>query len=239
MKREAGGWKEISLKVLAVALAAVTWVVAVNEKNRSASAPTFDVVRDARVIVKNVPQGMVVTDAPTAVTVRLRGTRDLEGASFSEVLAVVNLAGATSGQHVLSAELLPPPGFEVVKSGAIRVNVALEEIVSAEFDVELVISAELALDGTARAVASPARVKVEGAASAVGRVTHVVALARTLVQESPGEAEPGEAEPDGGALGEELPERVLEAVAQLLALDDHGDPVSGVAVYPGTVLVRW
>lgn len=234
MRQAVSGWKEISLKVLAVALAAVTWVVAVSEKNRATPAPTFDVIRDAQVTVKNVPQGMVVTDAPSTVTVRLRGTRELEAASFDEVIAVVNLAGATPGQHVLTAEPLPPPGFEVVKSGAIRVSVTVEEIVSAEFDVEVAVAAELVPGGVLQALASPSRVEVEGAASAVGRVTHVVALARTLVEEPMDEAEQ-----NGEIEGEDLPERRQAAVALLLALDGHGDAVSGVAVFPSTALVSW
>ena len=219
------------MRALAVCLAGVIWVVAGSEKSRTTPAPTFDAIRDARVVVKNVPQGMVVTQAPSSVTVRLRGARELEAAGIDEVIAVVNLAGVTPGQHLLTAEPLPPPGFEVVRSGAISVGVTVEELVSAEFDVEVAIAADLAPEGMTRAMAAPSRVQVEGPAGAVGSVSHVVALARTLVDEAPAEGE----ESLDGPIAQQPP----GAVAALLALDDHGEAVTGVVVYPGTVLVRW
>ncbi|MDD4838862.1 MAG: hypothetical protein PHX99_06635 [Synergistaceae bacterium] len=62
----------------------------------------------------------------------------------------------------------------------------------------------------------------------------MVALARTLVEEPLDEAEQ-----NGEIEGEDLPERRQAAVALLLALDGHGDAVSGVAVFPSTALVSW
>jgi YbbR domain-containing protein len=222
MTPTASGWKEISMRALALCLAGVIWVVAGSEKSRTTPTLTFDAIRDARVVIKNVPQGTVVTQAPSSVTVRLRGARGLETASTAEIVAVVDLAGVTPGQHLLTAEPLPPPGLEVVKSGAIMVGVTVEELVSAEFDVEVAIALDLAPEGMAGANTAPSRVRVEGPRAAVGSVSRVVALALTPVEEAPAE---GEAQPG--------------AVAALLALDDNGEVVQGVEMYPGAVSVRW
>ncbi len=199
------------MRALAIGLAGVIWVVAGSEKTRIASTPTFEVIRDARIVVKNVPQGMVVTEVPSSVTVRLRGARGLETtAGAAEIIAVVNMSGVTPGQHLLTADPLPASGLEVVRSGAITVGVTVEELVSAEFEVEAVIAASLAPEGVAGANTGPSRVRVEGPRAAVDRVSHVVALALTC-----------------------------EAAATVLALDDSGEVVQGVEVYPGAVLVRW
>ncbi len=233
MTPTASGWKEISMRALALCLAGVIWVVAGSEKSRTTPALTFDAIRDAAVVVKNVPQGMVVTQVPSSVTVRLRGARGLETASTAEIVAVVDLAGMTPGQHLLTAEPLPPSGLEVVKSGAIMVGVTVEELVSAEFDVEVAIGPDLAPEGMVRVNPAPCRVRVEGPAAAVGSVSHVVALALGSVEEAPAEDE------DEGATPGQMAEQSQGVVATLLALSDSGEVVRSVEVYPGEVLVRW
>jgi len=230
------------MRALAIGLAGVIWVVAGSEKSRIASTPTFEVIRDARIVVKNVPQSMVVTEVPSSVTVRLRGTRGLETtAGDAEIIAVVNMAGVTPGQHLLAAEPLPPSGLEVVRSGPIMVGVTVEELVSAEFEVEAVIAASLAPEGMAIANTAPPVVRVEGPKEAVGSVSRVVALALSRVEEAPAE---GEGQGEDRAEGQAPPAGLMAetqsgAVAVLLALDDNGEVVQGVEVYPGAVLVRW
>jgi YbbR domain-containing protein len=266
MTPTARGWREISMRALAIGLAGVIWVVAGSEKSRIASTPTFDAVRDARVVVRNVPQGMVVTEAPSTVTVRLRGARGLEGtAGAAEVIAVVDMTGVTPGQHLLTADPMPPSGLEVVKSGAITVGVTVEELVSAEFEVEAAIAVSMASEGMAQAGLSPSRVRVEGPKAAVGSVSRVVALALTCVEDTPAENR-AEAEAESEAEGEDqgegpgesdaqvgndtqgddegpteglAAERPRGAVATVLPLDDSGEVVQGVQVYPGVVLARW
>jgi YbbR domain-containing protein len=266
MTPTARGLREISMRALAIGLAGVIWVVAGSEKSRIASTPTFDAVRDARVVVRNVPPGMVVTEAPSSVTVRLRGASGLEAtAGAAEIIAVVDMAGVTPGQHLLTADPLPPSGLEVVRSGAITVGVTVEELVFAEFDVEAAISASMASEGMAQAGPSPSKVRVEGPRAAVDRVSHVVALALTCVEEALAETEAeaetqtevdADAEPlgedqgerrsgdgaldeNGGPIESSTVERQRGAVATVLALDDDGNVVRGVDVYPGVVLVRW
>jgi len=250
MTPTARGWREISMRALALCLAGVIWVVAGSEKSRTASTPTFDTVRDARVVVKNVPQGMVVTEVPSSVTVRLRGTRGLEAtASDADIIAVVNMAGVTSGQHLLAAEPLPPSGLEVVRSGAIVVGVTVEELVSAEFEVEATISANLASEGIEEVNAVPSRARVQGPKAAVDRVSRVVALALAYVEDAPGEdVAETETEARGGSEDQGKEEGPADgpmaakpqgALAALLALDDKGEVVQGVEMYPGSVLVRW
>jgi YbbR domain-containing protein len=258
MTRTARGWREISMRALAIGLAGVIWVVAGSEKTRVASTPTFDAVRDARVVVRNVPPGMVVTEAPATVTVRLRGARGLEAtAGAADIIAVVDMAGVTPGQHLLAADPLPPSGLEVVRSGAITVGVTVEELVSAEFEVEAAIAASMASEGMAQASPSPSKVRAEGPRAAVDRVSHVVALVLTCVRETSAETM---AETEAEAKGEDqserrdgseaqgenegpieglTAERPRGAVATVLALDESGEVVRGVDVYPGAVLVRW
>jgi YbbR domain-containing protein len=258
MTPTARGWREISMRALAIGLAGVIWVVAGSEKSRIASTPTFDAVRDARVVVRNVPPGMVVTEAPATVTVRLRGARGLEAtAGAADIIAVVDMAGVTPGQHLLTADPLPPSGLEVVRSGAITVGVTVEELVSVEFEVEAAIAASMASEGIAQARLSPSKVRVEGVRASVDRVSHVVALALACVWETSAETRAeAEAEVEGEdqserrdgseAQGENeglieglTAERPRGAVAAVLALDESGEVVRGVDVHPGAVLVRW
>jgi len=152
-----------------------------------------------------------------------------------------------------------------VRSGAITVGVTVEELVFAEFDVEAAISASMASEGMAQAGPSPSKVRVEGPRAAVDRVSHVVALALTCVEEALAETEAeaetqtevdADAEPlgedqgerrsgdgaldeNGGPIESSTVERQRGAVATVLALDDDGNVVRGVDVYPGVVLVRW
>lgn len=205
------------MRALALCLAGVIWVVAGSEKSRTIPMPTFDAVREARLVVRNVPEGMIVTQIPSQVTVRLRGTTGLEAtASTAEIVAVVDMADVTPGQHLLAAEPLPPSGLEVVRSGAITVGVTVEKLVSTEFEVEAAIAASLTPGGMAGANTAPSRVRVEGPQAAVGSVSRVVALAIAAVDEAP-----------------------AEASAVVLALDDNGEVVRGVEVHPRAVLVRW
>jgi YbbR domain-containing protein len=162
-------FRNLGLKVLALALAILLWITVAGE---------HVVERSLRVPLefRNIPEALeIVGNAPDTVDVRLRGSSALlSRVQAGEIVAVLDLAGARTGSrlfHIRSDEVRAPFGVEVAQ--VIPSTLALELERSARRRVPIVP----ATDGqpapgfvVGRVTAEPSTVEIIGPESRVGQV---------------------------------------------------------------------
>lgn len=160
-----GASTNVSLKVIAIAVAFVVWVVAISERSRTSPVLTFDAVVQAPLEAVNAAGDVRVVNMPSYVSVRLRGPKELESGELPAITATCDLTGLGSGRHALVPAVAAPIPFELVNAPG-RIQVELERV------DRLVLSVE-APPGFS---ALPSSVELEGTASALARVTKAVAV---------------------------------------------------------------
>ena len=162
-------FRNLGLKVLAVALAAVLWLTLAGE---------HIVERSLRVPLefRNIPDPLeIVGNAPDSVDVRLRGSSAvLSRVQPGEIVAVIDLATARAGSrlfHIRADEVRAPYGIEV--SQVVPATLALELEKSARRKVPVVP----AIEGdpapgfvVGRVTADPTSVEIVGPESRVRQV---------------------------------------------------------------------
>ncbi|MDD4791949.1 MAG: hypothetical protein PHP20_02710 [Firmicutes bacterium] len=148
MKPVSPAAKDVSLKILAVVLAIAIWAVAITDKQTASPDSKIEVVVQAPVALKNIPDDLLVTEPPAAVTVRLRGPRGLESAALESTAAVVDLEKAGPGENLFPVEVVPPDGFEMVRMSRAVVDLSLERrvVISCPVKVGLVTAPHLDLE---------------------------------------------------------------------------------------------
>jgi len=163
-------FRNLGLKVLALALAILLWLTVAGE---------HVVERSLRVPLefRNVPQALeIVGNTPDTVDVRLRGSSALlSRVQPGEIVAVLDLAGARSGSrlfHIRADEVRAPFGVEVAQ--VIPSTLALE----LEKAARRTVPVQPATDGdpapgyvTGRITSEPAAVEIVGPESRVRQVT--------------------------------------------------------------------
>jgi YbbR domain-containing protein len=137
MKPVSPAAKDVSLKILAVVLAIAIWAVAITDKQTASPDSKIEVVVQAPVALKNIPDDLLVTEPPAAVTVRLRGPRGLESAALESTAAVVDLEKAGPGENLFPVEVVPPDGFEMVRMSRAAVDLSLERRVAISCPVKV------------------------------------------------------------------------------------------------------
>jgi len=163
--RSDGTFANVSLKVIAVAVAFVVWVVAISERSRTSPALTFDVVVQAPLEVTDLASDMLVVGIPDHVSARLRGPKELESSPLPAVTAECDLGGLGPGRHSVIPAVTPPIPFELVNAPG-RILVELETVGRRAFDVE----------APAGFSAVPHSVEFVGTASALAQVRRAVAV---------------------------------------------------------------
>jgi len=162
--------RNVGLKSLSVALAALCWVLVSGEQV---------VERALRIPLEftNLPEELeMVGDAPAVVDVRVRGSSGaLSRATTFELVAVLDLQSARPGQrlfHLSGADVRAPFGVEVVQ--ITPSNVAIEF----EFPAMKIVPVVPGIQGkpaegyvVGTVAANPASVQVVGPSSAVERLT--------------------------------------------------------------------
>lgn len=117
-------FRDFSLKLLALAVAALLWLSVHDERiiERGFEAPLE---------FQNVPRTLhIVGELPDAVRVRLRGPADaMGGVAPGDVAAVLDLSGRRPGAYtfdMLADRVRTPPGVEVTSVTPDTVDLALE-----------------------------------------------------------------------------------------------------------------
>lgn len=137
MKPVSPAAKDASLRILAVVLAIAIWAVAISDKQRASPAPKMELVVQAPVTLKNVSDDIIVTGLPEAVTIRLRGPKELESAALEATVAVVDLQDAEPGENLFPFEVVAPRGFEPVRMSSAVVDLILESRVVTSCPVKI------------------------------------------------------------------------------------------------------
>ena len=168
-----GLFRNVGLKLLAVALGAIVWFLVAGEQivERALRIPLEFV---------NLPAELeLVGDTPTVVDVRVRGSSGaLSRVANGELVAVLDLRTARAGQrlfHLTGDDVRAPFGIEVVQITPSSVPIAFES------SMRKVVNVVPGLEGEPRegfvvdvVSADPATVEVVGPVSAVTRLTQAI-----------------------------------------------------------------
>jgi YbbR domain-containing protein len=212
-------WVDASSAALALLLAIVAWVVAIYEQD----PPIIDSFQGIPIQYINARQDLVVVGAPVAqATLRVRAPKShwaAQGVSAGVFEATVDLEGLEEGVHNLEVQARSLDKMTLIEScSPARVVVRLEERVRREFPVQAQVADPDSVPlgyAAAQPVASPSRATVTGPRSLVEEVRGV--RARVWLRSS---------------------KVALESEVDLVAVDEQGQPVSGVEITPETVTVR-
>ncbi len=207
----------LSTMVLALALAVVVWISAVTAANpnveRSRSVPLDIVGLDPdMLIVGNIPtQVRVILEAPSSVM-------DSMSASENAVQAWVDISGVEPGTHDLEVQVQVNPSYRPVRRSSVIpeiVSITLEPLLTRTYPIKLEVTGEPAVGyQKGRRSSEPSSVVVSGAASLVTQIEEV----RSSMDIS-------------GAT------ETIQRDLALVAVDQNGEPVSGVTITPLDVSV--
>ena len=164
------GFRNLGLKVLSIALAALIWLLVSGEQI---------VERALRIPLEflNLPADLeLVGESPTVVDVRVRGSSGaLSRVSTGELVAVLDLRTARPGQrlfHLTGTDVRAPFGVEVVQISPSNISMAFEPSATKVVPVVPGLAGEPGDSFVAGTVkADPATVEVIGPASAVASLT--------------------------------------------------------------------
>jgi YbbR domain-containing protein len=202
--------------VLALVLAVLVWMVAVNEEN-----PIEERVFDENVPVEllNLPDDLVLVSPDSMQTaVTIRAPRSVwETLSADQIHVAANLAGQTPGTREVAFEWqLDNPVAQVTKLNPSAARFTFEPRATRELPVHLNQEGEPARGYEAANVSLAVEtVNVTGPASAVGRVSQILA---TISLEGLKES--------------------LEKDIPFVPVDSSGQPVAGVTLHPAGARAR-
>lgn len=159
------------LLVLSIILALLLWVYVV-----SAEAPQMERVLSVPLKIRNLEEGLAVTQVPSSVSLRVRAPVRME-VRTEDIDAYLDLKGQSEGQWLLSVLLKPVPGASFVEVKPEKVLVTLEAIATKTMTVEVIYFGKLPQGFTLGPVQEikPAEVEIKGPQSALERAQRVVA----------------------------------------------------------------
>ncbi len=124
-------WRNMSLRILSVAMALLLWIYATNEQN-----PVNDQILSLQIQRINQPQGMEISGIPPSVSVRVQGPRtQLASLTASDFQAAVDLSGLPEGDSYVPVKLTPPSGVQVVQVTPNKIHVVADRMVEKQVDV--------------------------------------------------------------------------------------------------------
>jgi YbbR domain-containing protein len=207
----------IGTLILALVLAIVVWISAVTAANPNV-ARTRTVPLD---IVGLDPDMLIVGNVPTQVRVALEApssVMDSMNASENAVQAWVDVAGLEPGTHDLIVQVQVNTAFQPVRQGAVipeLVEVTLEPLLTRSYPINIEIAGDPAVGyQKGQLIVEPSSVTVSGAASLVSQIEQV-----------------------GASVDISGVTETVERNVSVVAVDEQGEPVSGVNITPTEVSV--
>lgn len=209
--------RNLGTLILALVLAIVVWISAV-----TAADPNVERTRTVPLdIVGLDPEMLIVGNVPTQVRVSLEApssVMDSMAASENAVQALVDVAGLESGSHDLMVQVQINPTFHPVRRGNVipeLVEITLEPLLTRSYQVNLDLTGDPAVGyQKGRLITEPSSVTVSGAASLVTQIEQV-----------------------GAALDISGATETVEQNIPLVAVNQQGEPVSGVTITPASATV--
>lgn len=159
------------LILLSVILALLLWIYVV-----SAEAPQMERVLSVPLKIKNLGEGLAVTQAPDTVSLRIRAPVRTE-VRTEDLDVYVDLKGFKEGQWLLPVQFKPVPGATLVEVNPEKVLITLEKIITKTVTVEIMYLGKLPQGFTLGQVEKidPETVEVKGAQSILEKAQRVVA----------------------------------------------------------------
>jgi len=200
--------------ILALTLAMVVWVVAINEESRESFLP-----EGIPIEVVNRPEGLIlVGGVEEQVRVRIRAPEDtwkyLDANSFR---AFIDLKGLESGLHEVDVKVeVGNPQVRIMEKDPAKVTVRLEESKEKEVEVRVNVLDSPPLGYTLKSpTVAPRKVTVSGPQTAVDQVTE--AMVEVWLR---------------GA------KATIEGEFEVSPRDAQGDLIKGLALSPPSVMVK-
>ncbi|MEW6081851.1 MAG: CdaR family protein [Bacillota bacterium] len=205
--------KDISVKLLSVAIALVLWFQVMGEEN-PAIERTFASIP---VSTENLAQDQVLLDwQPKTIDVTVKGPRNLLGnVARDDIEALVDLRGFGEGHGIAPVEVTAPRGVTVVESVPSMATVVVDTITEKAVKVSIDVRGEPAEDYEALS----AEIELEEV-TAIGPRTRLA-----MVDHALGTVD------ITGASGER------QAISTLAAVGADGGVVEGVSLQPGALAV--
>lgn len=220
--------KDIPLKALALAIAVGLWFAAQGAQGSFGAEPMSAIV-DVPLQVQGLGQDLAILETPRVVKVHVRGAGDNLLASMRSSMAYVSLRGKGAGRYSVPVAVSVPEGVQVLDVRPDVIQVQLEPIVKRQMKVIGTVAVPpesgLGAGGEVKVSLSPESVTVEGRQTLVQEVARVIAVINPGPALSKVEEPQGQAAPEGPDLG----------VSVVIAVDQHGEYVPGVSIFPDTV----
>jgi YbbR domain-containing protein len=203
--------------ILALVLAVVVWISAVTAAN-----PNIEQTRSVSLdLVGLDPDMLVVGNVPTQVRVTLEApssVMDSMSTSENAVQAWVDISGSEPGTHDLEVQVQINPSYRPVRRSSVIpefVSITLEPLLTRTYPINLEVTGEPAVGyQKGRLSSEPSSVTISGAASLVTQIEEVNAS-----MDISGATE------------------TIDRDIALVAVDQNGEPVSGVTITPLDVSV--
>lgn len=169
--------RNLGLKILSLILAFTLWAY-VKYTSTPYASMSSETKMPANLVVEGIPENLVVLDAPTLVTLTVRGAPDkLASLKPSHFRAVIDAGDKKAGLYNISVNVSAPPEIKVVRVEPERVTIRLDP-----FEKRL-FSAKIEPQGTiaggyimGKFSAQPESVTVSGAQSLLAQVKEVRAV---------------------------------------------------------------
>jgi YbbR domain-containing protein len=151
-------------KILALFLAIVLWVYVMNEQN-----PPIEQVLNVKVEVRNVAEGLIVTDKTDTMKVRIRGSRGIiAGLRPNDIQIVADARNADEGDHALAIKTSAPGALEIIEvtpaTAAVRLERQISRLIAVTPKFSGVPAAGVVIN---KAVVTPSAVTMSGPRSKV------------------------------------------------------------------------
>ncbi|MHB1128258.1 MAG: CdaR family protein [Bacillota bacterium] len=165
----------LGYKLIAILLALILWFYITEESN-----PFQDHVVDVPLETRALQLGMMVSDKPDTVQVRLQGRQSIVSrVNARDIIAFVDLSKGRIGLNTLTVQVVLPPGAQLVSINPSPVVVSLDAITETQFALSVDVQ-DLPANGylALKPESQPAQVVIAGPNDVIERIGQVYVEAR-------------------------------------------------------------
>ncbi len=202
---------QVYWRLFSLALAVILWLLAAGEGDIGGTERFYTLPLTAQ----NLPEDQALLDPLPTVRVRLRGLSPILTMIEDDLQAVIDLSHAEEGQMSYNVNVPAPVGVEVVSISPQWVTVRTEQILTAEFSVQVGLLNVYPQALMHQVTPVPSTITVTAPRSLLAQVDQVVAYI------SVGDT--------FGSFRETVP---------VVAIDASGKPLQGVQLNPGLITLE-
>lgn len=144
--------------------------------NSQTNVQVEDVYSNVPVEISELGEGLVVTNRPPGVQVRIQGSRSaLANLSSQDIRAIVDMRDVSPGNNILAVNAIVPSGIEIVSIRPSQVNLIVDSVEERKFPVSIELVGEFPEElNLAEPLVKPEEVFVKGARETLNRVDRVI-----------------------------------------------------------------